>query len=284
MAVVQELPPQHLKPAWKTIFFMALVHLGALCALIPGTFSWSGLAVGGVLFWMTGGLGITLGWHRLLTHRSFQLPKFLEYFFAFCGALACEGGVIEWVGLHRNHHLHSDHELDQHNSRRGFWWSHMGWMLSEIPAKSEIDRLTKDINQDPFYRFLDDHFILIQVAFGLVLFAIGGWSWVIWGIFVRLVAVYHVTWFVNSATHQFGYRTFESDDYSTNCWWVALLAFGEGWHNNHHTYPHSARHGLQWWEFDLTWQTIRLLQALGLAKKVRLVTTTGTMVGEPIED
>ncbi|AFY59843.1 fatty acid desaturase [Synechococcus sp. PCC 6312] len=284
MTAAQELPPQNLKPAWKTIFFMALVHLGALCALIPGTFSWSGLAVGGVLFWLTGGLGITLGWHRLLTHRSFQLPKFLEYFFAFCGALACEGGVIEWVGLHRNHHLHSDHEQDQHNSRRGFWWSHMGWMLSEIPAKVEIDRLTKDINQDPVYRFLDDHFILIQVAFGLVLYALGGWSWVIWGIFVRLVAVYHVTWFVNSATHQFGYRTFETDDYSTNCWWVALLAFGEGWHNNHHTYPHSARHGLQWWEFDLTWQTIRLLKGLGLAKKVRLVTATGGMAGEPVED
>ncbi|MDS3859696.1 fatty acid desaturase [Thermosynechococcaceae cyanobacterium BACA0444] len=282
MTAAQELPPQNLKPAWKTIFFMALVHLGALCALIPGTFSWSGLAVGGVLFWMTGGLGITLGWHRLLTHRSFQLPKFLEYFFAFCGALACEGGVIEWVGLHRNHHLHSDHDQDQHNSRRGFWWSHMGWMLSEIPAKSEIDRLTKDINQDPFYRFLDDHFIWIQVAFGLVLFAIGGWSWVIWGIFVRLVAVYHVTWFVNSATHQFGYRTFESDDYSTNCWWVALLAFGEGWHNNHHTYPHSARHGLQWWEFDLTWETIRLLQILGFAKKVRLVTASGEQRDESV--
>lgn len=282
MTVAQELPPQNLKPAWKTIFFMALVHLGALCALIPGTFSWSGLAVGSVLFWMTGGLGITLGWHRLLTHRSFQLPKFLEYFFAFCGALACEGGVIEWVGLHRNHHLHSDHDQDQHNSRRGFWWSHMGWMLSEIPAKSEIDRLTKDINQDPFYRFLDDHFILIQVAFGLGLFALGGWSWVIWGIFVRLVAVYHVTWFVNSATHQFGYRTFDSDDYSTNCWWVALLAFGEGWHNNHHTYPHSARHGLQWWEFDLTWETIRLLQVLGFAKKVRLVTATGEQRDESV--
>ncbi len=271
MTLAQELPPQNLKPAWKTIFFMALVHLGALCALIPGTFSWSGLAIAGVMFWVTGGLGITLGWHRLLTHRSFQLPKPLEYFFAFCGALACEGGVLEWVGLHRNHHQHSDQPLDQHNSRRGFWWSHMGWMLSEIPAKSEIERLTKDINQDPFYRFLDDYFILIQVAFGLLLYGLGGWSWVIWGIFVRLVAVYHVTWFVNSATHQFGYRTFENSDCSTNCWWVALLAFGEGWHNNHHTYPHSARHGLQWWEFDLTWVTIRFLQILGLATKVRLV-------------
>ncbi len=273
MTAAQVSPPANLKPAWKTIFFMALVHLGALCAFIPGTFSWSGLAVAAVLFWATGGLGITLGWHRLLTHRSFQVPRVLEYFFAFCGALACEGGVIEWVGLHRNHHMHSDHELDQHNSRCGFWWSHMGWMLSEIPAKAEIERLTKDINQDPVYRFLDDYFILVQVAFGLVLYALGGWSWVIWGIFVRLVAVYHVTWFVNSATHKFGYRTFESDDYSTNCWWVALLAFGEGWHNNHHAYPHSARHGLQWWEFDLTWQTIRLLQGLGLATKIRLVDT-----------
>lgn len=256
---------------WPTILFMLLIHGGALLAFLPGTFSWSAVAAALVMHWVTGGLGVTMGWHRLLTHRSFQTPKWLEYFLAFCGTLSCEGGVIEWVGLHRNHHLHSDKERDQHNANRGFWWSHMGWMFHDIPAKAEVARLTKDINTDPFYKFLDRNFILIQVALGLLFFLIGGLPWVVWGIFVRLVLVYHCTWFVNSATHQFGYRTYDVDDKSTNCWWVALVTYGEGWHNNHHAYPHSARHGLRWWEIDTTWMMIRTLQFLGLAKKVRLV-------------
>ena len=257
--------------AWPIVLFMAAIHVGALFVLLPSNFSWSAVALMLLLHWVTGGLGITLGWHRLLTHRSFQTPRWLEYFFAFCGALACEGGVIEWVGLHRNHHMYSDQERDQHNSNRGFWWSHMGWMMHYVPAKDEVQRLTKDINQDPFYRFLDKYFLPIQIVFGVILYAIGGWSFVVWGIFGRLVLVYHCTWFVNSATHKFGYRTHaESGDRSTNCWWVALLTYGEGWHNNHHAFPHSARHGLRWWEIDTTWIMISLLRTLGLAKKVRL--------------
>lgn len=271
MTSVSSLPSRPLRPNWGVIFFMGIVHLGALLAFVPGLFSWSAVLLCFVLYWVSGGLGITLGWHRLVTHRSFQCPKWLEYFFVFCGSLACEGGIIEWVGLHRNHHLHSDQELDQHNSQKGFWWSHMGWMLQEVPAKGEVERLTKDINTDPVYLFLNQYFVPIQVVLGVLLYLWGGLPFVVWGIFVRLVLVYHLTWFVNSATHKFGYRTFESGDRSTNCWWVALLTFGEGWHNNHHTYPHSARHGLQWWEFDITWITIRALQALGLAQKVRLV-------------
>ncbi|MBD1861510.1 MULTISPECIES: acyl-CoA desaturase [Trichocoleus] len=256
--------------AWPIILFMGAIHIGALFAFVPGTFSWGAVGVALFLHWVTGGLGITLGWHRLVTHRSFQTPKWLEYFFVFCGSLACEGGVIEWVGLHRHHHAHSDEAVDHHNSNEGFWWSHMGWMLHKVPAKSEVERLTKDISGDPVYKFLDDYFLLVQFALGVVLYLIGGWPFVVWGIFVRLVLVYHCTWFVNSATHKFGYRSHESDDRSTNCWWVALLTYGEGWHNNHHAYQYSARHGLQWWEIDMTWMTIQLLQTLGLASKVKL--------------
>ncbi|XFA71790.1 acyl-CoA desaturase [Thermosynechococcaceae cyanobacterium Okahandja] len=271
MTSVSAVPAPPLRPNWGVILFMSVVHLGALLAFVPGLFSVNALILCGVLYWVSGGLGITLGWHRLVTHRSFQCPKWLEYFFVFCGSLACEGGIIEWVGLHRNHHLHSDQELDQHNSQRGFWWSHMGWMLVTVPAKAEVERLTKDINGDPIYRFLNKYFVPMQVVLAILLYLWGGLPFVVWGVFVRLVLVYHLTWFVNSATHKFGYRTFDSGDRSTNCWWVALLTFGEGWHNNHHTYPHSARHGLQWWEFDITWITIRALQAVGLAQKVRLV-------------
>lgn len=259
-----------LTPEWKFIIAIALIHFFALFALIPSNFSWEALGVALILYWITGGLGITLGFHRLATHRSFETPKWLEYFFVFCGVLACQGGVIDWIGLHRIHHKHSDTTPDPHDSNRGFWWSHIGWMLYKVPADAEVPRYTQDINNDPFYQFCQNHFIWIQVALGILLYSLGGWSWVIWGIFVRLVLVFHCTWFVNSATHRFGYQSHESDDRSRNCWWVALLTFGEGWHNNHHAYQYSARHGLQWWEIDITWITIRLLQSFGLAKNVKL--------------
>lgn len=249
---------------------MAIVHIGALFALLPSNFSWAAIGLTIFLHWVTGGLGITLGFHRLVTHRSFQTPKWLEYFLVFCGSLACQGGPIEWIGLHRHHHAYSDHEVDHHSSTRGFWWSHMGWMFYEVPAKKELDRFTKDIAGDPVYQFLEKYFLPVQISLAAVLFALGGWSFVVWGIFVRLVLVYHCTWFVNSATHKFGYRTYDAGDRSTNCWWVALLTYGEGWHNNHHAYQYSARHGLRWWEIDMTWMTIKLLKALGLADKIKL--------------
>lgn len=266
-----------LRPDWPVIAFMIAVHALALLAFFPGTFSWAGVGLALFLHWVTGGLGVTLGLHRLVTHRSFQAPKWLEYFLVFCGTISCQGGPIKWVGLHRAHHMYSDRELDPHDSHKGFIWSHIGWMLFDSPAEAEIPRLTKDIGEDPFYQFCQNYLLPIQIVLGVCLYFLGeaispglGWSFVVWGIFVRIVVVYHCTWFVNSATHKFGYRTYESSDSSTNCWWVALTTYGEGWHNNHHAFQYSARHGLQWWEFDLTWLTIQLLQFLGLAKNVKL--------------
>ncbi len=256
---------------WTMIIALVVFHIGAVCAFLPGLFSWQGVGVALLLHWITGGLGITLGWHRLLSHRSFQTPKWLEYFLAFCGTLALQGGIIWWVGLHRHHHLHSDEDVDHHDSKKGFLWSHVRWMCFEIPAESDIPRFTKDIADDPFYQFLNKYFFPLQVVLGVVLYAIGGWSFVFWGVFARLVVVYHCTWLVNSATHKYGYRTFETTDRSTNCWWVALTTYGEGWHNNHHAYQYSARHGMKWWEIDITWITIQVLQFLGLATKVKLV-------------
>ncbi|MCX7594329.1 MAG: acyl-CoA desaturase [Fischerella sp.] len=252
------------------VIFLATLHAGALLALVPSFFNWKAVGVCLFLHWVTGGLGITLGYHRLVTHRSFQTPKWLEYFLVLCGTLACQGGPIEWVGMHRMHHLYSDQELDPHDSNRGFWWSHMGWMFYHSPLQPEIPRFTKDIGDDPVYQFFQNNLVWLQVALGLVLLLLGGWSFVVWGVFVRLVLVWHCTWFVNSATHKFGYRTYDAGDRSTNCWWVALLTYGEGWHNNHHAFQYSARHGLQWWEIDLTWMTIQLLQTLGLATNVKL--------------
>ncbi|MCY6492509.1 acyl-CoA desaturase [Leptolyngbya sp. GGD] len=261
---------EKLKIDYLTTGFMVAIHIGALFAFLPGNFSWSAVGLAIFLHWLTGGLGITLGWHRLMSHRSFQVPKWLEYTLVFFGSLAMQGGPIWWIGLHRHHHLYSDQPNDHHDSTKGFWWSHMEWMLRDVPAENEIPKFTKDIADDKFYQFLENYFALLQVALGVLLYAIGGWSFVTWGIFVRLVLVYHCTWLVNSATHKFGYRTYDSGDQSTNCWWVALLVYGEGWHNNHHAFQYSARHGLKWWEIDITWMTIRLLEVLGLATKVKL--------------
>ncbi|MBE9137178.1 fatty acid desaturase [Nodosilinea sp. LEGE 07088] len=265
---------ERLSRDWVTILFMIAVHSLAALAFLPANFSWAAVGVALFLHWLTGCLGITLGWHRLVSHRSFQVPKWLEYFFVLCGTLACQHGPLMWVGLHRHHHAYSDQSNDHHDSNKGFWWSHMGWMLREVPATNDIDRFIRDIKDDPFYLFCEKYFLAMQIALGLTLYALGGWSFVLWGVFVRLVVVYHCTWLVNSATHKFGYRSHETTDRSTNCWWAALVTYGEGWHNNHHAYQYSARHGLKWWEFDITWLTISLLEKVGLAKKVKLANST----------
>ena len=271
------LPARQRKIKGGTTGFMLVLHVGAVAALLPRFWSWQGVVALAALYWITV-LGVTLGLHRLLAHRSFEAPRWLERTLALIGTLACQSGPIEWVGLHRHHHLFSDQPNDHHDAARGLWWAHSEWMLHEIPALREIHRFTGDLRQDPFYRWLDRWFLLLQLPLGLALWCYGeragvhggGLGLVLWAIPLRLVLVYHVTWLVNSATHAFGYRNFNSPDLSRNCWWVALLSFGEGWHNNHHAFPHSARHGLRWFEFDITWQHIRLLRALGWAQRIRI--------------
>jgi stearoyl-CoA desaturase (delta-9 desaturase) len=251
------------------------IHLVALLAFVPAFFSWNAVVAAAILGYVTGGIGVTLGYHRMLTHRSLQMPKLLEYAITFLGVLALQGGPIAWVATHRRHHARSDKEGDPHGMDRGFWWAHVGWLYLPNPARptiAEQRRLAPDLSADPFYRFLDKTAALWQIALAAVLFAIGGWSLVVWGIFARLVATYHITWFVNSASHLTGYRTFRTGDLSTNNWWVALLAWGEGWHNNHHAFPFSARHGLRWFELDLTWFTIRVLKLVGIVRNVKLPT------------
>ena len=256
-------------PDWSVIIFLGGVHLSALSALLPGTFSWPAVAVALVLHWLTAGVGVTLGYHRLITHRSFRAPKWLEYVLLFCGTLSCQS-PLEWVAKHRMHHRFSDTAEDPHDINKGFWWTHVGWILHKLPCDRSMGFYVKDIARDPVYRFFDRTMLLWQLVLGIVLFLIGGLPFVVWGMFVRLVAVYHSTWFVNSATHWFGYRSYDVGDRSTNCWWVALISYGEGWHNNHHEFPRSARHGLRWWEVDMTWWMIRGLRVLGLARNVIL--------------
>jgi stearoyl-CoA desaturase (delta-9 desaturase) len=258
---------------------LAIVHLGACAAVLPAFFTWSGLLVALVLYYLTGAIGICLGYHRLLTHRSMRVARPLEHAIAMLGVLAMQGGPIGWVGTHRAHHAFSDTERDPHDSRRGFLWSHMAWLYRSNPARltaAEEVRYAPDLAADPYYRFLDLTAPAWQVILGIVLFWTGGWSWVVWGMFVRLVVTYHATWLVNSGAHLVGYRTYRTPgrDRSSNAWWVALVAWGEGWHNNHHAFPFSARHGIRWFEIDVTWWTIKALAFFHIALDVKLPTAT----------
>ncbi|XP_042049410.1 palmitoyl-monogalactosyldiacylglycerol delta-7 desaturase, chloroplastic-like [Salvia splendens] len=251
---------------------VAAMHL--LCVLAPSTFNWGALGVAVALYVITGLLGITLSFHRNLSHRSFKLPKWLEYFFAYCGSLALQGNPIEWVSTHRFHHQFCDSEKDPHSPIEGFWFSHMSWFFDSENITQRCGEPTNvgDLEKQPFYKFLQNTYIFHHVALGALLYAMGGLPFIVWGMGVRTVWVYHITWLVNSACHVWGKQVWNTGDLSRNNWWVAVLAFGEGWHNNHHAFEYSARHGLEWWQIDMTWYAIRALEALGLATDVKLPT------------
>jgi stearoyl-CoA desaturase (delta-9 desaturase) len=265
---------------WPTIIVLVILHVGAVAALFM--FSWANLAVMLFLLWFATGLGISMGYHRLHTHRSYQVPRALEYLFAVCGALTFEGGPIFWVATHRVHHQKSDRPGDPHSPREGAWWSHMVWMLVGEAKHSNTRLMAKyapDLAKDPFYVWLDNYHWLPNIVLAVLLYAIGGIPMVLWGICLRVVIGLHATWLVNSATHMWGSRRFATHDDSRNLWWVALITFGEGWHNNHHAHPTSARHGLAWYEFDPSWLQIQILKRFGIAKSVK-VAKTNTALAE----
>jgi stearoyl-CoA desaturase (delta-9 desaturase) len=251
---------------------MVIFHLGAAAALFM--FSWEALVVALVLWWIAGSLGVGMGFHRLLTHRGYKTPKAVEYFLTICGLLALEGGAINWVVTHRIHHAHTDAPGDPHTPREGRWWAHMGWILSgtaQQHSKEVMERYAPDLMKDPVQVWLNRLYFVPLIICGLLLLYFFGWPALMWGTFLRVTIALHCTWLVNSATHLWGKRRFETNDDSTNSWWVALLSWGEGWHNNHHAHPRSARHGLAWYEIDVNWWGIRTLQLLGLAKSIKQI-------------
>lgn len=262
---------------WPVIGWIAVIHLGLLAA--PFYFTWTGLFTCLFLGWLTGGIGICMGYHRLLTHGSFQTYPFMFRLIGLIGLLAGQGPPIQWVANHRKHHLHSDQPGDPHSPRDGRWWSHIMWLIpyhSSAEIQATHERFAPDLLKDPFMRFLQRTFLLWHIGMGAILYGIGYWlggtetaiSMVVYGMFVRLFYVLHATWFVNSATHIWGYRNYETTDDSRNLWWVALLTYGEGWHNNHHKYQRMAKNGHKWWELDMTYGAILVLEKLGLVWKV----------------
>ena len=270
---------------WPAVLWIGGLHLGALAA--PLCFTWHGVVLLLVMSWVTGCWGVTLGYHRLLAHSSFETFSWVRRFLAWCGMLAGEGPPIMWVAVHRKHHHFSDQEEDPHTPRQGRWWSHMMWMLpkhsSDQWAKLYV-RYTPDLLREGFMRFLNRTFLMWHLLVGVTFFVSGWLIWdlatgvslLVYGMFVRLVFVMHATWLINSATHIWGYRNYDTDDDSRNLWWVAMLTYGEGWHNNHHDQQRTARHGHRWWELDVTWQTIRLMRFVGLAWNVVERTTHST--------
>ena len=260
-----------MKDDWIVLTWITLMHIGALAAFF--TFSWKALGVCLFLWWLTGGVGICLGFHRYFTHRSYRTPKFVEYLLAVCGTMAGEAGPISWVAAHRYHHTYSDTDSDPHSPLKGFWWAHMTWLFGREKFLAEFDsckRYTPDMASDRFLVWLDRFHIVPALFLAILLYALGGWPFIVWGMFVRSLLVYHSTWLVNSASHIWGYRSYKTTDRSRNNWWVALLSFGEGWHNNHHAFQRSARHGFRWWEVDLTYRTIQLMWVFGLASQIHL--------------
>ena len=259
---------------WPTVIWIGVVHLGLIAA--PFFFTWKAVAVMAVLHWLTGGIGVCMGYHRHLTHGSFSTYAPVRFLLALLGGLSGEGSAINWVANHRKHHAFSDLEGDPHSPKDGGMWSHMLWFMPHFGRKYTLElqrHYAPDLAKEASMRWLDKMFLPSHLLMTAALFALGyfGWdaytgaSFVAWGMFVRLVGVLHVTWFVNSASHMWGYRNYETTDDSRNLWWVGLLAYGEGWHNNHHAFQRMARHGHKWWEFDITYLTILLMEKLGLA-------------------
>jgi stearoyl-CoA desaturase (delta-9 desaturase) len=257
---------------WSNLIFLIVAHVTAVAALF--FISWPAVITAVVLYWVGGSLGIGMGFHRLLTHRAYKVPKPVEYFLAVCGTLALEGGPIQWVVTHRIHHAKADRPGDPHTPRDGGWWAHIGWILwgtAQNHDQATLAHYAPDLVKDRFYRWLNTYFYVPLIFVGAALLFFGGWGVLLWGLSVRLILALHATWLVNSATHLWGKTRFETGDNSRNTWWVALVTFGEGWHNNHHAHPTSARHGLHWYEFDLNWLGIRALQFLGLAHSIKLL-------------
>lgn len=244
-------------PLLATIFAMYLLWNRAV--------HWSDIILLLSMYTITA-LGVTAGFHRMLTHRSFQPHPVVKLLLLVMGSMAVEGAALDWAATHIKHHAYSDREGDPHSPVEGFFHSHVGWMFRDYEADPNV--YCRNLVTDPIVMFVSRTSFVWALLSLVIPFALGGWTGLLWGGLVRIFLTHHVTWSVNSVCHTFGKREFETNDQSRNEWMVGLLGFGEGWHNNHHAFPRSAFHGLHWWQFDLTGYIIWTLERVGLVKEV----------------
>jgi fatty-acid desaturase len=286
---------------WRYAFAVGGYHLLGLLAFDPWFFSWTGVTLTVVGIYLFGGVGINLCYHRLLSHRSFQCPLWLEHFFAILGVCCLEDAPARWVAVHRLHHHRADHQPDPHSPLVSLFWGYIGWLFMENADLSRVavyERYARDILRDRFYVKLERNIAWIILLSWAVFFLAGfvagvllgeplekavqfGLSVWLWGVVVRTLGVWHITWSGNSFPHLYGYRNYETNDNSRNNFIVAMLTSGEGWHNNHHADPNSASNSHRWWEFDLTYLFLRLLAAVGLAWGVITPSRRTAPAGEP---
>jgi stearoyl-CoA desaturase (delta-9 desaturase) len=244
------------------------VHITAIIGIIAVGFSWAALA------WCAGTFfvrmfGITGGYHRYFSHRTYKMGRVMQFLMGVLGVLAVQKGPLWWASHHRRHHKYSDQPEDVHSPKqRGFWWSHMFWILVERHSVTEWDRI-KDMAAYPELRFLERAHMLFVVGFATALYFIGGPVALFWGFFASTMLLWHATFTVNSLAHVWGSRRYETTDTSRNNVWIALLTMGEGWHNNHHHYQRSTRQGFYWWEIDASFYTLKAMSWLGLVSDLQ---------------
>ncbi len=265
----------------RAIPFVAM-HLACLAVIWVGV-SWVAVGVALALYALRM-FAITAFYHRYFAHRTFRTSRAVQFLFAVIGAASVQRGPLWWAAHHRNHHRHTETAADPHSPTvHGFWWSHMGWFLTTEGFRTDWARIP-DLVKYPELRWLDRFDTLVPIALAAALFGLGallervapglgtsGGQMLVWGFFISTVVLFHATVTINSLAHRFGTRRFATGDDSRNNLWLALLTFGEGWHNNHHFFPGTARQGFYWWEVDLTWYGLRAMAALGLVRDLKPV-------------
>ena len=277
MAEVRKAPGQ----VWSVIIGMTAFHvacLGVIWVGVSATALWVAFAM-----YVLRGMGVTAGFHRLLAHRSFKTNRVVQFILAFFGSLAVQGGPLWWVAHHREHHAETDTEADIHSPvTRGMWAAHMGWMMTEESFNEKVTNY-RDLHKFPEIKMLQRYYVWLIVFQIAALYLLGSWlaasnpalgtsgaQLVVWGFFISTVFTWHVTFMVNSVCHRYGQQPYDTGDASTNNIFIGLLGFGEGWHNNHHYYPNSARHGLRWWQIDTTWYLLKVLSWVRLVSDLKV--------------
>jgi len=244
-----------------------VLHASVLLVLtVPFSLSMIGWLAGSYFLRM---FGVTGGYHRYFSHRSYKLNRFWQFCLAFLAQTSGQKGALWWAAHHRDHHLYSDRKEDLHSPvHEGFWWSHLGWILSDEYDDYDPKRIA-DLVKYPELRWLDKFHLVPTILYAVAIYYVGGYPALVWGYLVATVALYHGTFLINSLSHIWGTRRFATPDESRNNFWLALVTMGEGWHNNHHYYMASVRQGIRWWEVDLTWYVLKVLSWFRITRELR---------------